>query len=71
MARLKGEFSLYKRTTAKNKVIYYAKIPNDNPALSDLKISTGQSSKASASIWTHNYLEDLANEELRQEQERK
>ena len=32
MARLKGEFSLYKRTNSKNKVTYYAKIHSDNPA---------------------------------------
>jgi hypothetical protein len=50
--------------------IYYAKIHSDNPAEPDLKISTGQSSKASAALWTQKYLDDKANEEIRKEQER-
>ena len=62
MARPKGLFSLYKRTTQKNKVVYYAKIHSDNPAEPDLKISTGQSSKASAALWTQKYIDDKANE---------
>lgn len=70
MARLKGGFSLYKRTTSKGKVVYYAKIPNGNPALPELKISTRQTSKASAAIWTQTYIENLANEEKRKEEER-
>lgn len=70
MARPKGLFSLYKRTTQKNKIVYYAKIHSDNPAEPDLKISTGQSSKASAALWTQKYIDDKANEEIRKEQER-
>ena len=70
MARLKGDFSLYKRTTSKGKVIYYAKIPNENPALPEIKISTGQSSKSSAALWTQNYLDNLANVEILKEEER-
>ena len=70
MARPKGLFSLYKRTTQKNKVVYYAKIHSDNPAEPDLKISTGQSSKASAALWTQKYIDDKANEEKRIEAER-
>ena len=70
MARPKEKFSLYKRTTQKNKIVYYAKIHSDNPAEPDLKISTGQSSKASAALWTQKYIDDKANEEIRKEQER-
>jgi integrase len=70
MARPKGLFSLYKRTTQKNKIVYYAKIHSDNPSEPDLKISTGQSSKASAALWTQKYIDDKANEEIRKEQER-
>jgi integrase len=70
MARLKGEFSLYKRTNAKNKVTYYAKIHSDNPAEPVKKISTGQSSKTSAALWVQRYLDNLANEEKRKEEER-
>lgn len=70
MSRPKGKFSLYKRTTQKNKIVYYAKIHSDNPAEPDLKISTGQSSKASAALWTQKYIDDKANEEIRKEQER-
>ena len=70
MARPKEKFSLYKRTTQKNRIVYYAKIHSDNPAEPDLKISTGQSSKASAALWTQKYIDDKANEEIRKEQER-
>lgn len=70
MARPKGKFSLYKRTNSKGKIIYYAKIPNNDPTQPELKLSTGQSSKASAALWTQKYIDDKANEEIRKEQER-
>ncbi|MDX9985325.1 tyrosine-type recombinase/integrase [Sphaerochaeta sp.] len=70
MARPKGKFSLYKRTTQKNKIVYYAKIHSDYPAEPDSIVSTGQSSKASAALWTQKYIDDKANEEIRKEQER-
>lgn len=70
MARPKGTFSLYKRTNSKNKIVYYAKIPSNNPAESFSTVSTGQSSKAAAALWTQKYIDDKANEEIRKEQER-
>lgn len=70
MARLKGEFSLYKRSNSKGKIVYYAKIPNNEPNQPELKLSTGQSSKASAALWTQKYLDDLANAEKLKEQAR-
>ena len=70
MARPKGKFSLFKRPTQKKKIIYYAKIHSDNPTEPDSVVSTGQSSKASAALWTQKYIEDKANEKLRLEQER-
>ena len=70
MARPKGTFSLYKRTNSKNKVVYYAKIPSNNPAEPFSTVSTGQSSKAAAALWTQKYIDDKANEEIRKEQER-
>lgn len=70
MARPKGKFSLYKRSTVKGKFIYYAKIPNADPTQPALKISTGQSSKVAAALWAQNYIERLANEEKLKEEER-
>jgi integrase len=70
MARLKGEFSLYKRSNSKGKIVYYAKIPNNDPTQPELKLSTGQSSKASAALWTQKYLDDIANAEKLKEQAR-
>ena len=70
MARVKGGFSLYKRTTSKGKIVYYAKIPAENPTNPELKISTGQTSKASAALWTQNYIEQKANAEKIKEEER-
>ena len=68
MARPKGTFSLYKRTNSKNKIVYYAKIPSNNPAESFSTVSTGQSSKAAAALWTQKYIDDKANDEIRKEQ---
>ena len=53
MARPKRKFTLYKRETTKSKIIYYAKIREDE---GEYRISTGQSSKASAELWVLDYL---------------
>jgi len=70
MARIDGGFSLYKRNVGKGKFVYYAKILSNSPTEPERRVSTKQTSKTAAALWTQKYLEDLANDELRQEQER-
>jgi integrase len=71
MARPKRKFALYKRTNSKSKIVYYAKIRGEEPGEpEEIRISTGQSSKASAELWVQKYLDDKANEEKRIEAER-
>lgn len=70
MARPKRKFSLYKRKTEKSKIVYYAKIRGEAGEPEEMRVSTGQSSKASAELWTLKYLADKAEEAERKESEK-
>lgn len=70
MAQLNGGFSLYKRSRKSGKPVYYAKIFDPKLVESEVRISTGQTSKTAAALWTQAYMEDLANEEQRKRDER-
>lgn len=59
MAQLNGGFSLYKRSRKSGKPVYYAKIFDPKLVESEVRISTGQTSKTAAALWTQAYMEDL------------
>lgn len=70
MARPRRKFVVYKRKTTKSRIVYYAKIRNDEGNPEEIRISTGQSSKASAELWVQKFLDDQVNETKKKEAER-
>ena len=70
MARPRRRFTVYKRKTDKSKIVYYAKIRGEADEPEEIRVSAGQSSKASAELWVMKYLADKADEAERKESEK-
>jgi len=67
MAKIAEPFSLYKRKVGKSKVVYYAKLRGADGRPDQKRISTGQTSKASARLWVEKYLENEASKAKQKE----
>ncbi len=70
MARPARPFALYRRPKKKKKqYVYYAKIRDPQTQCYDRTVSTGQSSRAAAELWTLEYIKNLRRMAAEKEEE--